>query len=626
MLISSIATHHRFAQLALLALCLIAGLWFFLPPSFDVRKHLRVPSFSSASSLPTPITTARPKTHHPIDQLILEGSEQFRSLLAKETKNVHDAAAAYRERRGRQPPPGFDVWFDFASNHSALVIEEFFDKIYDDLNPFWGAPAKQIREQANDFQHRISVRNGVAKARSDEEREWMRLWRDMVQSVATHLPDVDLAINVMDESRIVVPWEEIDGYMSKANLSRQIVPAEELKTKFGDLADLDEHPPDPFDPEFSGGVPYWDLAVVGCHPDSPARKAYIETDFTKPPPLTNGFPERSYHGYVHNWTFAQSPCDHPDLQGLHGTFVEPISISNTKKFFPMFGGSKLPMNNEILLPPAMYWTDDPFYSGGKEHGQPWSKKKDKMIWRGSASGGRNKKENWTRFQRHRFVSMVNATSIKQFEEHVEPPPPNFVLPTNDTYELSVQQDDAPPSSFSDWVASWADAAVVHLLCFPGSGSKRCPYTDPYFTVKKSMPMKAQYTFKYLPDIDGNSFSGRYRGFLGSTSLPIKATIYQEWHDSRLVPWKHFVPMDNTFIDIYGIMEYFLGNKLMGLEGHDDVARNMALDGKSWAEKVLRKEDMSVYVLRLLLEYARLCDDDREKMGWAEASSTIDHQQ
>jgi hypothetical protein len=31
--------------------------------------------------------------------------------------------------------------------------------------------------------------------------------------------------------------------------------------------------------------------------------------------------------------------------------------------------------------------------------------------------------------------------------------------------------------------------------------------------------------------------------------------------------------------------------------------------------VLRKEDMHVYMLRLLLEYARLCDDNREKLGF-----------
>jgi hypothetical protein len=574
---------------------------------------------------PPKITVApRPRKDHPIDTLIRRAEEEYQTLLTKETKTVQDAAEAYRRRRGRQPPPGFDEWFKFAKNNGSMIVEDFFDRIYDDLNPFWGVPAKQIREQANDFLHKISVRNGVAKGKTNEgaDRPWIGLWEDMVQSIAAHLPDVDVPVNVMDESRLVVPWEEIDEYMTKADLTRKIVPAKDLKTSFGNLRALDTHPPEAFDPRFDSAGPYWPLAVVGCPPGSPARKAYFETDFTQPPPLSTHLPEESYKGYVQNWTYAQSPCYHPEWQGLHGTFVEPISISTTKTFFPLFGGSKLPMNNEILLPPAMYWTEDPFYSGGtSDHGGPWEDKKDSLIWRGSASGGRNKAETWARFQRHRFISMVNATEVSAAATNLTARPRNFVLPGVGTYDLAVQEPDSTENAFAEWVETWGDAVAVHLLCFPDSGSARCPYTDPYFTVKKAMPMMEQYSNKYLPDLDGNSFSGRYRGFLGSTSLPMKATIYQEWHDSRLVPWKHFVPMDNTFIDIYGIMEYFVGNLAMGVVGHDDEAKSIALEGKAWTEKVLRKDDMSVYVLRLLLEYARLCDDDREKMGWADSAVT-----
>ncbi|KAK4502580.1 hypothetical protein PRZ48_006006 [Zasmidium cellare] len=620
MLVSAASIHSRLAQLGIAAVCLVVVGWFLLPSSFDFSKHLSTTHLGSPLST-TPKVTVSPKQNHPIDQLILRANEDFRTLVNKETRNLHDAAKAYRARRGRQPPPGFDLWFAFASNHSALIVEDFFDRIYDDLNPFWGIPAKQIREQANDFVHRISVRNGNATGRTDiprEDRPWIGLWEDMVQSVAEYLPDLDMAINVMDESRIVTPWEKINEYMSKEAESRKLVEDGELKTEFGSLKELDEHPPAPFDPGWDTVGAYWPMAVVGCAPDSPARKAEIETDYTNPPPLSSRYPPRSHEGYVSNWTFASSPCDHPNLQGLHGTFVEPISISNTKTLFPLFGGSKLPMNNEILLPPAMYWTDDPFYSGGDSHGDPWEQKKDQLIWRGSASGGRNKAENWARFQRHRFVSMINATSIKQLETQPGYQAPNFVLPDNDTYDLAARVPGAGPTALSDWVATWSDAAVVHLLCFPDTDPPRCPYNDAYFSVASAMPMSEQYAYKYLPDIDGNSFSGRYRGFLGSTSLPIKATIYKEWHDDRLIPWKHFVPMDNTFLDVYGVMEYLVGNKELGLEGHDDVARNIALDGKTWAEKVLRKEDMSVYVLRLLLEYARLCDDDREKMGWSES--------
>jgi len=619
-LISALSFTNRFAQLAVAAVFLLGVAYFLIPSTFTVANlTASAPSSPSRPKKIAPDLATQPRPDHPIDHLIRQADRELEGLLGKETRDVHDAARAYRERRGRQPPPAFDVWFQFAQNHSAIIVEDFFDQIYNDLNPFWGVPAKQIREQANDFLHRISVRSGNVTQRTDiPQRPWMDLWQNLTQSVAEFLPaDVDLPINVMDESRMVVPWEEIDGLMAKEQESRRIVPDEELKENFESLRGLDRHPPDEFDPEFQGMGPYWPLAVVGCPPQSDARKAYIETDFSTRPPLPEDYPKGSYEGYVQNWTLAKSPCDHAHLQGLHGTFVEPISIANTRKFFPLFGGSKLPMNNEILLPAAMYWTDDPFYSGGEEHGQPWEEKKDLLIWRGAASGGRNKEDNWKRFQRHRFVSMVNATAV-HLAETGEQVPMNFALPVNkSSYNLAALRPGSKIGSLGNWIKTWSQAAVVHLLCFPGTSSPLCHYTDPYFSVERVMPMKQQYAYKYLPDLDGNSFSGRYRGFLGSTSMPIKATIYQEWHDSRLVAWRHFVPMDNTFVDIYGIMEYFLGNEDAGVWGHDEMAREIALGGKAWAERVLRREDMQIYVFRLLLEYARLCDDEREILGWKE---------
>lgn len=611
----------RFTQLVVAAGVLTIAAWLFVN-SFGVPQHLHIPSLDLGTSVAPkpPPTHSIPPGGHPIDDLIERADADLDRLLQKEAHTLKDAAQQYRERRGRQPPPGFDKWFAFARNHSAVVVEEFFDRIYDDLGPFWGVSAKQMREQANVFEHQVKVRSGKVTIRSDGvDRPWMELWRDMVESIhedGGYVPDVDMPINVMDESRMVVESEEIDAHMEKERADRKIVPAQHLKTSFQGLEHLDTHPPEGFDPQFRGEGPFWPLAVVGCPQDSPARKTFIETDFRPPPPLSPLYPNGSYHGYVQNWTLAKSPCDNPELQGLHGTFVEPISIGNTKRFFPLFGGSKLRMNNEILLPPAMYWTKDPFYSGGEEHGGDWNHKQDKLVWRGSATGGRNREENWTRFQRHRFISMVNATSVREVEKGHDAP--NFILPDEDAYRLESRISNTPNASLADWIETWSDAAIVWLQCFPGTGGPHCPYTDHYFTVKKGMPMSKQYGYKYLPDIDGNSFSGRYRGFLGSTSLPIKATIYDEWHDSRIVPWKHFVPMDNTFIDIYGIMEYFIGNEKVGLAGHDEVAEKIAVEGKAWAEKVLRREDMQIYVFRLLLEFARLCDDSRDVLGWAEA--------
>lgn len=619
----------RLTQLILGCTLLLGSIWLFTPASYAVRRvGVRIPVLDRV--LHPPAADHRPPEHppHPIDHLIANAANDFETTLGKQTHTVQGAADAYRARRGRQPPPRFDEWFAYAKSKNAIIVEDFFDQIYHDLGPFWAIVPKVLRTQARGFLFRISVRNGTETHRSDEERPWMQLWGAAVAAIAKNLPDLDMPINVMDESRMVVPWEEIDTYMAKQAKSRKIVDQSALRTTYSSLDPLPIDDPVEFAPTFDSRGPYWQKYVVGCNPDSLARHHTAVTDFDNPPELNTTWPADSYHGYVQNWTLAKSPCFQPHLRALHGTFIEPVSIKHTAELFPFFGGSKLPMNNEILLPPAMYFSDMPMYSGGAQHGGDWDKKRDGLVWRGVASGGRNKAENWRHFQRHRFIAMLNSSAVQDVEAGYEPL--NFVLPDPGTYNLS--------RPLAPWLSEFADAAITELLCFPnaGPGVRTCSYTSPYFAIAKNMPMKQQYDYKYLPDIDGNSFSGRYRAFLLSTSLPIKATIYAEWHDSRLWPWKHFVPMDNTFIDLYGILQYFLGdggkrnnddkdknNKRkdtnghgMTNMGHDAVGRKIADDGKAWAEKVLRKEDMHIYMYRLLLEYARICDDDREHMGWA----------
>jgi hypothetical protein len=128
-------------------------------------------------------------------------------------------------------------------------------------------------------------------------------------------------------------------------------------------------------------------------------------------------------------------------------------------------------------------------------------------------------------------------------------------------------------------------------------------------------MKSQYRWKYLPDIDGNSLSGRFRAFLTSNSCVMKATIFKEWHDHRLMPWVHFVPLDITLRDLWSTMAYFLG--FAGSPAHDVEGERIATEGRLWAEKVMRREDMLLYVHRVLLEYGRICHDDRDRLGYTE---------
>lgn len=594
------------------------------PPSIQKPVHENqddeskpVPDAKPAAAQPVPPKPNTAAPPHPIDDLIKVAEKDFNGMLSKESKTLAEAAHAYRTRRGRHPPPGFDKWYEFAKGKKAIIVEDFFDQIHHDLNPFWGLDPASIRDEARGYEMVISVRNGNASAESDWF--WTQIWLDMIQTIEHLLPDMDIALNAMDEPRLVVPWEDINAYMKKEKQSRLLSPIKSTVSDFQKLpkpAAKDEaKSTNVVDKGWEDTNPYWLIARRGCPPDSPARKQPAMTSFDTTPNFSPSWATpHQYQGYVSNSTLSSEFCHQPDLQGLEGIFIRPLTTAATKVLFPMFGGSKLATNNEILLPAAMYWKEEERFTGGGDHGPPWDTKIDPLIWRGVATGGRNNESNWKGFQRHRFVAMNNGTKLSRAEEDVEPPA-NFQLPSS-TYNLAAQKD----KRLGEWVSQWSDVGFTDLFCDPNVEPKqeegRCIYTNKYFETVMGLKLTTQFYYKYLPDIDGNSFSGRYLGFLRSTSLPIKSTLWREWHDSRLVAWKHFVPMDNRFGDFYGIMEYFLGYE-DSVPGHDKEAEKIASDGKAWAEKVLRKEDMQVYVLRLLLEYARIADDRREKMGWVD---------
>ncbi|KAI0123547.1 glycosyltransferase family 90 protein [Xylariales sp. AK1849] len=579
-------------------------------PIYDSNKDTAVPTKAQAAH--------DASSTHPIDSLIKVAEADFTDILAKESSTLAEAAEAYRKRRGRHPPPGFKAWYEFAKGQNAVIVEDFWDQVYHDLNPFWGVDASQIRKDAWDFEMTINVRNGNASAGSDWF--WTQIWLDLIKTVEGYLPDMDIALNAMDEPRLVVPWEDINGYMQKEKKSRTLVPPKQVISEFSKLPSIKKGyaTPETREPQWEDAEPYWLVARRGCAPDSQARTASTQQSFDKTPNFIPSYATaHQYQGFVSNSSLSREFCHQPDLQGLEGIFIKPLTTSATKILLPMFGGSKLATNNEILLPAPMYWNEEERFTGGDDHGDPWDQKLNSLIWRGVATGGRNNESNWKGFQRHRFVSMNNGTKLTRAEGAVEPPV-NFVLPTSSSDQVAAQKD----GRLGQWVQSFTDVGFTDLFCDEKldavlqQDGGRCFYTDPHYDLVLGRTLAEQFDYKYLPDIDGNSFSGRYLGFLRSTSLPIKSTLWREWHDSRLVAWKHFVPMDNRFGDYYGILEYFLGygDKM---PAHDAAAQKIALDGKKWAEKVLRKEDMQVYVLRLLLEYARVSDPRREEMGWVE---------
>jgi hypothetical protein len=434
---------------------------------------------------------------------------------------------------------------------------------------------------------------------------WLELWRDLVKEAGEWLPDLDMPINYMDEPRLLVPFEEISRLVAEAHRTKGVTPVNMTKAAYSPIR-ADDNTTEPYDPEwFHAPTKYWDYARVACHPDTPGRNVPALADFSGPLPFPAEpyDPPYSYAGFVRNFTAATDPCLQPHLRGLHGTFISPISMQTATELIPLFGGSKLPVNNEILIPAAMYLPVDEFYYGGDDHGPPWSQKEDHIIWRGVGSGGIATPDRWRGFQRHRMVEMLNGTKVSLIENRHIISGETFRLPPLEAYDYPRARE----RKLGEWLSEKADVGFNNLLCGPP-----CEHLGPWYREVEGMKMKDQYRFKFAPDVDGNSFSGRFRGLMMSTSLPIKATVYAEWHDDRLRPWLHFVPVDNTFRDLYAVLDFFTSS-----EKGDAAAGFIAANGATWAQQVLRREDMLLYTWRVLLEFARVCDEEREVLGFIE---------
>jgi hypothetical protein len=149
----------------------------------------------------------------------------------------------------------------------------------------------------------------------------------------------------------------------------------------------------------------------------------------------------------------------------------------------------------------------------------------------------------------------------------------------------------------------------------------------------------------------------------SAKVVFRSGVQKKWYDTRSVPWVHYVPLSDSLTELNGLMQYFTGSKVdpsaqefshaigevqehkhhfkepenaneheheeeSGKEGllwpplekrsgHEDAARRIAEEGMEWIEKVCRREDIMIYVYRLILEWARVVDDKRDRLGWVE---------
>jgi hypothetical protein len=590
-----------------------------------------------------------PSDAHPITLLMRKADEAWRAYEEGRSTTFTAAVRKYRNKYGRHPPPGFKDWYQYARERNVHNVDDF-DQIMDDLRPFWAIEPRVIRDlAANMWKDEeqgimgIHIRNHkVVKVNHPSWRS--ELMVTLIKKFIKYLPDMDIAANRLDQPRVVVPWGDMQSLLTKEADRRQMLPEvlDEFTPNMQDFLNLttEDDGKSHENPEWypAHGKQYMEIASTACPPESHARTNHSTTAGSE-----MLYKDR-LSGVITNFNRSSDLCTvGPEIKNMHGFLFSSSSMIATKRLVPVFGECKVNVNSDILAPANMYWDHDPRYDYSGKHDKSWNDKKEAMIWRGVTSGGTQTIDNWRQLHRQRFVMLMNATQMRGKgvsilaersggEKH---------------YERLAQFD---PSEFA---SNYTDIGFTETWgCVPD-----CGFYDDIWTIKDQVPLPEQFQYKFLADVDGHSFSGRWRAFLESKSLGIKATIFREWHDSRLFAWRHFAPMDNRFDDIYTLLTYFIGlgtptltTSREGDQGsttyvarHDTEANRIASQGREWAKKVLRRDDIEVslargslpplpgpqlrslkiYMYRLLLEYARIVDDNRDRIGYSGDGSELD---
>ncbi|GAA5846171.1 hypothetical protein JCM9279_005846 [Rhodotorula babjevae] len=591
-----------------------------------------LPPFTAPLSLP-----------HPIPHLIAAAERTHAQRLSSAPRTLADAAARYSAHpsaAGRRPPKGYDAWFNFASQRGACRLDGF-DELRASLGAWWGLSGREIRARmermgdagdAASALGRVRVREGRivrwdemrreglgVGARDMERKDARRALEDMLQALideGVRLPDVDLFVNQLDEPRVVMPYETRTELEARGR-RRQPRPYQ--------LDDFVLH-----EASAPGARPAYDVIRQACPPSSLARRTPLSPSpgtnphvsqrhtsrFTTPPSLGSFL--------AHPDLERTTCCDQPDLQELHQTFIRPLSFSWTDGVWPVFSNSKLDGFNDVLVPAWYTWYDRMPYDEAKD--VEWKGKANQLYWRGTNTGGRSVGLEWMGWMRSRLVSKVNRLIEWRHEDRV-------LVATADNRTLSAT---LPSSALNAALADVAFAAPDHHGDADSLESQR---TEPSFRFTDGgsyVPFENNYLFKAVLDLDGTAYSGRFPTLMRSRSAVVKARLYTEALDDTLIPWYHYVPLSVRYTELYHVLAYFFGlaavpaaAREQGLPAlaprdldavrrgvaHEEALLDVAERGRAWAAECATRDGALVYVYLLVLEWARLCADDREGDAW-----------
>ncbi|BEJ11490.1 hypothetical protein CspHIS471_0109120 [Cutaneotrichosporon sp. HIS471] len=512
---------------------------------------------------------------HPIYQLIRDGRAAWDAKIARQSTSLRQATDEYVRRYGRAPPVGFDRWWHYVVDNGIQLPDEY-DQIDRDLRLFRALHPNDIllrmnRAARDPDTFTIKVHHGLMRSTSSvNSSDWLHVARkdgqlELIRPIVEYLPDMIAVYTVHD-----TPFNFI-SYSHR----------EELLEHVDDDEYIDSD--DKIDRTMRG----W---AAACPGSSPLRR------FT----AGNRLPLRSSQTvdrtFIVDHKASMDPCAHPELVRLHGFLSGKVPA--VEELSAKFAISKTWLHADVLgIPPEMVADNVTLV--------PWSGKvQNRLLWRGANTGMYySSGMEWRDSHRVRLMELGDEA---EGTANVLAPPGRM---EGRSVGKSAMAQDVGLANTAHFDMAFVDAPIQ---CDDEDGT--CAEIAIEYPYRERVSRDDADRHKYVADVDGNAWSARFQRLLMSGSLVFKATIMPEWYNDRIQPWVHYVPIKLDYTDLRDALAFFAGD-VDGNGGRDDLAENIGMSGREWAETFYRKEDMVAYVFRLYLEWARLQAPNRRAMAF-----------
>jgi hypothetical protein len=631
------------------ALILLAIGFIFFVYANDLRSVVFVPRalvvfslmvLSIAATIFTIIKTRKEVDTHPVTRLVYDArvAEDRWMIHASVSNSLRVAVSEYKSRHhGRDPPPKFDVWYQFARDRKSPVMDHFA-QMENDILPFWGMTPEQIqkglgRAAAEPDVAVATILNGKLQHRVSsppEHKAMMDELAELVSSFAKHLPyPLEFAVNLNDRPRVLAPWEDVKIFvqagkqvkaMKALKNPRKIILSRDSSSPQGSSPGLPKPPPAPISRDGAGQT-YREMTALTCPTGTKTRsRVYWDiqgfcSECTNP---------QSQGQFLTGWHRSHELCHQPDLLRLHGFHITPPNLPPIQELVPIFSQSKTDRFGDILLPLRHVKGKD-----SPNQDRDFDMKRKQLFWRSPLDAGLLRPSHRDLLRgghQERLAHLANNASRTDTTTMLLPRSTKFAYERVSTAKLNnLMPMDVGFQARSS--ACQAEEGCDEIIAQREFGVKPSPASNMSHTAEA-----LAHQFILLTDTNDGPPKD-VLSVLQSNSVPFLATIFREWYTERLIPWVHFVPIDVRFHALHSTLAYFsgingrAGPRLNGREvnadAHVDDSRWIAEEGKGFAARALRREDMEVYLFRLLLEWGRVSHVERERLGfllWEESGT------